>query len=333
MAGLIASDIILKVPSLANVLLNAANPEDTPLLSMAKKGKRITQMTHTYGVEVNPSRSTAAATDGEDVSSYEGGGPRKELNIRAQEFRRSFKVGQQSQDIIEDAAITDQFGYLKVKYGVECLKDAEAAIMGDQASQADQGTATNGSKLSGFGDRLITTGAADQAIDSSVRIPSSQIYSGAIASFYEANLVTLMQARRTTTGRSSDLLFLVGIDVQAQMDNFERFDVIPASYGGAGTASVSVRNMENVGASRTMTRGIRFYDGSFGQAKVIMEDFMPNAKRAYLLDMEQVEILPHNNLATFKPLPDLGGGPRGLMYLTLAAKVGDPRGHIKIVGS
>lgn len=327
MPGLIASDIPSKVPSLADTLLCAANPEETPMVTRMRKGKSLTQMKHTCYVEVKPSRKTGGATDGQDVSSFEAGGLRKEYDVRAQEFRRTPKVGQQSQNIIVDSTIKDQFATLKLKLGKELWKDAETRILSDDVSAADDGTEDNGSRMAGLGDRLNTAAQADSPIPTEVRIPSNQVYSGTTASFTETLLTDMMEARRNACGVSSELVLICGTKVQRKFDDFENYIPDKASH------TVTLRTMKMGDIEKTLKRGIRFYEGSFGTIEVEVDDFVPNQHRGYLLDFDQLHMLPHGKMVEFTPLPDLGGGPRGLLKATLAYTPGDVRGHCKIVGS
>lgn len=327
--GLTIQDIPSKRPSLANTILCAANPEEFPLLTRAKKGQKLTQMDHSYFVEVKPARNTGGATDGQDTDVFEGGGPRYAATVRAQEFRRSFKVGQQSQEVVDDAAVPDQFAKLKIDYGIECMKDAEARLLSDSSSSADTGLVNQGSMLAGLGERLTPAGTTqnDYAIPDAIRIPSAQVYSSGATSFDENALIALMQARWNLCGNSMELLYLVGSTIQQQFDTFALYVATVSSY------TATIRDMTNEMLDRTVKRGVRMYEGSFGSAEVVLDFWLPNQKRGYGIDMEQFTILPFGNMARFKPLPDLGGGPRGLITMTLAAKPGDVRGHTAIKGT
>lgn len=327
--GLTIQDIPSKRPSLANTILCAANPEEFPILTRAKKGQKLTQMEHSYFVEVKPARKSGGATDGQDVDTYEGGGPRLQAQLRAQEFRRSFKVGQQTQDVVDDAAVPDQFAKLKIDFGLEVMKDGEAKILSDDSSAADEGTPDKGSRMAGLGERLTPVGSSqtDFPIPDAVRIPTAQVYAGAITSFDENALIALMQARWNLCGVTMELLYAVGSDVQKQMDTFALYQANASGY------TAVIRDMQNAKMDRTLSRGIRMYEGSFGTAEVVLDFFLPNSKRGYGLDMAQFSLLPFGNMARFTPLPNLGGGPRGLITMTMAAKVGDVRGHTAIKGT
>lgn len=325
--GLTIQDIPSKRPSLANTILCAANPEETPLLTRARKGQTVTQMEHSYFVEVKPTRKTGGATDGQDVTTYEGGGPRKQVQIRIQEFRRTFKVGQQSQDIVDDAAVPNQFAKLKIDYGKEALKDAESVMLSDLPSAADEGIEDRGSRMAGLGDRLSTTAQADMPIDALVRMPAGNVYSGAVASFAESNLITLLQNRWNLCGTTMEFFMLCGSLVQGQMDNFANY---AANVSGFTT---TLRDQQNANLTRTLKRGIRMYDSNFGSVETQLDFFLPNAKRAYGLDMDQFFLMPFGKLANFTPLPNVGGGPRGMIALTMGAKPGDVRGHIEVIGT
>jgi len=325
--GLNINDIISKRPSLADVLLNYANPEETPLLDMARKGKAITQMDHKVFVTEKVTRKSGGAFDGQDAGNFEGGERRYEYQVRAQEFRREFGVGQQSQEIVEDAAVPDQFALLKMVYGKEILKDVEARLLGDDVSAPDEQLPDRGSRMAGLGDRLQTGASSDYPIPAAVRIPANQIHTEATASITEEDLVALLQARREASGVATNFVFLVGTEVQKRFDFFNDYDLTVANF-----TAVS-RNMNNRAKEKTLSRGLRYYSGSFGRGQVIMDDFLPNQHRAYGLNLDAFEIKPFRSGATFKQLEDKGGGPRGLLCFTVCAHPGDPRAHIKIVGS
>lgn len=324
--GLLVGDIVSKRPSLANVLLCAANPEETPLITRMKKGPAIKQMDHKYFVEVKPTRKLTGATDGQDVSEFEKGGPRYAVEIRAQEFRRSYKVGQQTQEIIEDAAVPNQFAKLRMDYGKEIWKDVESQALSDNVSQEDAGTPDNGSEIGGLGYMLSAPAdsMADKPINALIRIPTAQRHVGTAANFTEPVLTDMMEARRQACGHSSEFMFLVGTTIQRRFDSFENYLVDVASH------TTVLRNMQNTSQKREVTRGIRFYEGSFGSAQIVIDDFLPSQKRAYGLDVDQLFMLPVGPGAKTKPLQDAGGGPRELLYLTFAYKPGDVRGHLLV---
>jgi hypothetical protein len=326
--GLRIADINSARPSLATTLLNYANPEETPLLDRARKGRAITQMDHKVFVTVKESRVTGGAYDGQAAGVNVGKGEtRKEYQVRAQEFRREFGVGQQSQDIVEDAAVPDQFALLKLVYGKEIMKDVETRLLSDEASAPDEQLPDRGSRMSGLGDRLITTAAADYPIPAEVRIPSNQIHTEASASIDESDIVALLQARWEASGVATNFAFFVGANIQKRFDFFHDYDATVANF-----TSVS-RDESNRATPKTLTRGLRYYRGSFGSGEVILDSFLPNQHRGYGINLDAYEIMPHGKMAKFLKLADNGSGPRGLLCFTLAAHPGDPRAHIKIVGS
>ncbi len=324
--GLTISNIPSKRPSLANVILCAANPEETPLITRIRKGKKLTQMDHKYFVEIKPARKSAGATDGEDVTAYEGGGPRKEVEIRAQEFRRTYKVGQQSQDVVEDAAVPDQMAKLRLDYGKEIMKDVEARALSSTASAADEGSPGLGSRMGGLGYLLSASGdsMADKPIPTEIRIPSDQRFTDTLANLDENDINDLLQSRRELTGNSMELLALVGTDIQRRFDRFENYLPDVSSH------TTTFRNMSNQTSKREVRRGIRFYESSFGSVELIIDDFLPSSKRGYILDMEQLTWLPHGTGAKRTPLADAGGGPRELLAFIGAFHAGDVRSHILI---
>lgn len=324
--GLLIGDIPSKRPSLADVLICAANPEETPMVTRMRKGKALRQFDHKYFVEVKPNRKTGGATDGQDVDGYEKGGPRYAVEIRAQEFRRTYGVGQQSQEIVEDTAVPDQMAKLRLDYSKEIIKDIEAKVLSSDVSAEDEGTPDKGSRMGGLGYLLSAPADSmtDKPINTTIRTPANQRYTGTYANFNEAALVDMMEARRNLTGQSAELLAMIGTQIQRKFDTFENYLPDLASH------TVTLRNMQNVGQKREIQRGVRFYSGSFGYLELMINDFLPSQKRAYILDMTQLSMLPMGKGAEKKPLPDMGGGPRELLKMTFAYKPTDVRAHIFI---
>jgi hypothetical protein len=324
--GLTVADIPSKRPSLANVLLNACNPEETPIVTRMKKGPKLRQMDHKYFVELKPARVDIGATDGQDVTNFGKGGTRYAVEVRAQEFRRTYKVGQISQEIVEDAAVPDQMAKLRMDEGMEIWKDVETRIASSNASQEDSGVENEGSKMGGLGYlfSLAADSMADKPIETTIRMPSAQKHVGTLAQFTETVLIDMMEARRQACGHSSEFVFFCGTSVKRNFTNF-------ANYLTDDTTKVTfLRDLGNVKRERTLTRGINFYEGDFGSAEIVIDDFLPSQKRAYGLDMDQMYMLPLGAGAEKKALPDLGGGPRELLKLTFAYKPGDVRAHLMV---
>jgi len=88
--------------------------------------------------------------------------------------------------------------------------------------------------------------------------------------------------------------------------------------------------MNGTSTDRTVKRGVRYYDGSFGYVELIIDDFLPTSRWGYLLDLTQMEWLPYGSGAQKTPLPNLGGGPRELVTFIGAFKPGDVRAQILI---
>lgn len=324
--GLLVGDVVGKVPSLANVILNAANPSETPLVTRIRKGPSLTQMDHAYFVEEKPARRTDGRSDGEDVGEFGKGTKKHESAIRAQEFGRPYKVGQQTQNVVTTAGIPDQMARLRRSEMEEIMKDAETKMLSSDVSASDEGTPGKGSRMGGLGYLLSapTDSMTDKPIDAAIRIPANQRYTDTYANFNETALVAAMKARRALCGQSADLVALIGTDLQTSFDVFENYLPTVASN------TVTFRSMNGTSADRTVKRGIRFYDGSFGYVELQISDFLPSSKRGYLLDMDQMEWLPFGSGAQKTPLPNLGGGPRELVTFIGAFKAGDVRAHVFI---
>ena len=361
--GLTIGNIPSKRPSLASTILCAASPEETPFITRVRKGSPISQMDHKYFVEDRPGRVLTGATDGEDVTEYEAGGPRFEISVRAQEFRRTYKVGQQSQNVVTDEAVPNQIGKLRLDYGLEMLKDVETRALSNLASQADQGMKQNGSRMGSVGYGLSTSAdaMADNPIPVAIRIPVDQVYTGTVAAFTESPITDMLELRRNRSGNSQELVALVGTKLQRQFDNFENY-IANAPAGFTVVAQTITRDMEGRKISRAIRRGVRFYENSFGTVEVVISDFIgatsetapvTDQKRGFFLDFDEsrdrdgkdagLMIKPyrgseedfrgkvHNfNGAVVLPLPNAGGGPREMVKYITMLQVGDPRAHLKI---
>jgi len=315
-------------------IIAVADAKSTIVSSMLPKGKRAMSTLLEWQADAYDATNTNGVVDGTDVEAFEDAAAnRAKLQGRVQMFRRSPKVSTMAENVSVVAGLNDadaqgvrgstEFARAKAKKTVELKRDIEAAILSDNESQADNGTLPY--KFRGLGKWLQSTAQTDLPVDAAFRTPSGQIYASALTSFTEDSLKTLLQTRFDAVGKADELVLIAGTALKAKVSDFSRYE--PNKSG-----ELQVRRFDGK-AGNTITNKVDVYEGDFGVVTIPEpSSFVPDAKRGYILDLRMLEIRPHT-APYYRDLPDLGGGPRGLIEAILAFCVTNPLSHCKIAAS
>lgn len=322
-----------------------ADARETPFLSAAKKPassyngekKGLPQMLGTYQLKTRGSRKAGGVADGKDVSAFDSNSPRGELSFRAEKYWRHPMVG----DIAEGndiAGIKSEFAEAEADQSIELKRDIETEMLSDQDSSANGG-AEGGSTTRGMGrwvnDGTLAITDANCPIPTNLRTPSAQIFTGAIGDgvttgLTEAAVKALLKSRWENTGDTGELMGFVGTQIQ------DRFSTFATYAPNVTNATAIVRTMrEGFGNGTFLSQYVDIYkSGPYGAFTLlpVATAFMPDAYRAYFLDMSQVEVRSRYWFRK-KELPDLGGGPRCEIASLIALIAGDPRSHVKVAAT
>jgi Family of unknown function (DUF5309) len=335
MPAILDTNQIGKREDLADIIWLAAVTE-TPFLSSARKGKRLDRVDlYQYQVKKLGDRKSGGVPDGKDIDAFDANPPRALLYGRGEVFRRAPMVGFIAEGNIV-AGITDEFADAVADQMIEHKKDMEKECYSDQDSQPDDGV--NGSKFRGLG-RWINDGTTpgfgtELPPPTAFRTPTAQIFSGSIGDgittgLTEATFTAMAQNRWDSIGQSSELQLYCGVNIKNRVGLYSRY-----SPNITGATPVVRTSTAEYNGGEFYGQSVDIFNTDWGTFTLmpVNTEFLPDAYRAYGLDMKQIEIRPRYMMKE-QDLPNLMGGPREGIESIISPVIGDPRSHIKIVGS
>lgn len=302
-------------------VIAVADQKDTPFSTRIKKGKKPGNTLFSWQADGFEDPRNEGVPDGKDADSHEDAArKRKRLYGRVQHQWRTPKVNNLAEDVSTVAGVPEkEFAKAKVKKTIELKRDIELTYLSDADSAEDDGVA--GYKTRGMGAWLDATLQIDTPtiVPVDYQTPAGSIYSGTLAAYDENALRAQLQSRWGQTGATNELVYFVGAGIKNAITDFTRFE--PDVAG-----KTHVRHFNMTGDSGTVDTSVDLYKGDYGTVEVVLCSFMPNANRGYILDMNLVESRIHT-APGFKPLPDLGGGPRGIIDVITALACTNPLAH------
>ena len=262
--------------------------------------------------------------DGQDASAFEDTQANRALC-------RSRVMKQWRNPMVTDLAenVTDQagdggskFAQAKAKATIELKQDMEKTALGSQDSNA-QTNATTGAVTRGLGSWIATSAQSDTAtaIPTGFFPAAGQLESGTLAAFEEDELRAMLQARYETVKAKGDLKAFCGTRVKNKISDFSRLDE-------KGGTSYSVRRFN--GSTMTIETSVEIYRGDYGSVEIFLDLFLPSSLTMYIADMNHLEIRATRS-PNFKELPDLGGGPRGIIDCVWGLVNKNPQSHCKAI--
>jgi hypothetical protein len=315
-------------------IIAVADAKSTPLKTAIRKGRPVKNTFVEWQLDAYDAAQTDGSLDGEDVSTYEDAAANRErIGVYVQELRRTPKVNQMAEEISDVAGInhadpqgvrgSTEFARAKAKKIVEIGRDIEKTLLSDNETQQQSGA--NPYKTRGLGKWIQNTAQAVHPVPAAFRTPSASVYASTIASFDEDDFRGLLQSRWNETGSADDLMLFCGAGVKNRVTDFSRYEPTVNGY-------TNVRRFNNGGESTKVSSAVDIYHGDYGTVTVVLDNFVPTANTGYVLDMRDVELRTKGN-PSYRDLPDLGGGPRGLIRAVIALTMGNPLNHCKIAGS
>lgn len=304
-------------------IITLADVKETPFISMIKKGKRLTNMLFEAQMDAYGAVKTDGVIDGTDVQVFEKDANRAKFGCRAQWWRRAPMVTTLAEEVSEVAGVPSEMGRAKAKALVQMKRDMEATVLSNNESQADTGVQPY--KTRGLGKWIQNEAQADLPVPAGFRTPLNQIYSGTLAAFEEDNLRAILQARWENIGGSANLVGIVGSGIKNKISDFSRYEPNKTGY-------TPIRRFDGAVSGGKISSTVDFYEGDYGSVEVMLDNYLPNQNTGYLLDLDFVELRPHTN-PFFRNLPDLDGGPRGVIRAIAGLAVTNTLAHAKIVAT
>ena len=315
---------------LADAIYNI-DAKDYPLLSAVPKGKKLVRTRFDWQCDAYAAPNTDGVVDGADVSTYEDAAEnRAVLYGQVQKVRRTPMVTEMAEDVSDVAGVTSEMANAIKKKTIECKRDVEATLGSDNASQTDNGTVPY--KTRGLGEWIKATAQSHLPVDSDFLTPSASIDTTALASLTKAIVNDVMKSQYTQTGKRQSYMFLCGTSLKA------RFTTMVGYQPTVSNFTAILRS--NRGDATKYQDNIETLEGDFGTYDLVLSNWLgynngtqaADARRGYALDMSMLE-LRFNKQWSYKALPDLDGGPRGVIKAIFGLCVKNPKGLAKFAAS
>jgi hypothetical protein len=309
-------------------IMSVVDAKKYPVTSMAPKGAAPNNTLFEWLVDNYPSPSFAGVMDGTDVTTYENMmAGRARLQGRIQIFMHAPMVSLLAQEVSDVAAIGKRQEMAKsIVKAIEMLKrDMECAFCSDVDSQAQSGGATP-YRTRGLGVWIQNGAQTDLPVSASYRTPTASIDATATASFTEVILNGVMQSVWDQTGTDGTFQLVCGRTLRTKISSFTQYQT------AATNVMAAIKTFTQNANERKITATIDVYEGDFGTIELFPTAWNANDQaaavqraRGYLLEMDLLQLIYHT-MPQRKPLPDLGGGPRELVYAIAGLAVLNPLG-------
>ena len=315
-------------------ILAVADAKQMPFMSKLPKGDTPTNIIYSFQVDRYADPKAGGVPDGKDVDTFSNSAERRaRLSARCEVYREAPMVGFIAENVQTVAGVPErEFARAKRKSMYEIKRNMEIAMLSNQESAEDNGQ--DGSKQRGFQKWVQSTAQSDLPInDAAYRTPAASIYTGAMTDFDEDDFRAILQSRYEQTGVAKELVLFTGTLVKNAITDFGRYAPNKAS-------NTVIRQFNGELKDRAFVTAIDLYEGDYGVVEIIPDLFVgattgggtPNMKHAALVDMEFIELRTHT-APYFRPLPDAGGGPRGVIDAIVSLCVTSPIAHGKIAAS
>ena len=287
------------------------SPEDTPLLSMAKR-MSAGQTYHQWQTDALQAAATNANVEGDDAS-FATLAATTVLGNYTQISRKTVQISN-TYDVVRKYGRKSEVAYQLMKAGKEMKRDMEYALVRNQASSAG-GAATARTSAgieSWITNRVLATGSTSGTTpgfsNGTVAAPTD----GTAVTFIEADLKSALQLAWTDGGEPSTILM--------SATNKARF----SGFAGIATKFVDVQ----VKTQATITGAADVYVSDFGNHTVKLDRFMRDAA-VLCIDPGYV------GLASLRPLSKeelakTGDSTKWLLTAEYALVVQNPDAHAKV---
>lgn len=293
-------------------------PEETPVLSSAKKSKASATFVE-WTVDSLAAPVTTGVAEGSDVTTFtDKFAGRARLGNYVQKFRRDYMVSdlQQAVESVGPAKIAQA----EAKAVREIKRDIEATLCSanDRAVENGGGTAY---AMRGIGKWLTTDGPSD--VPSAFRMPSgSQAVSGVVTETVFNNLITSIYR---VTGTSNSLTLVADTALRRVISDYARL---------SGSSDFSVRKVDYSGGSGSIKLAVQLYESDHGMVSIVNmnPDCAPdttNKDTGYFLNPDYYGVAELITLGSTRS-PNLGGGDRGWVDWTGTLVLNHPGAHGKI---
>lgn len=320
-----------KRESLSDVIA-VADAKKTPLFATIRKGSDPANSLFSWQADAYATPQSGAIVDGSDVSTTEDAAEnRRLLSNYTEEFRRTPKVSKRSE--LSDVAgigMKKEMAKAIVKKQFEIKRDIEVAWCSDNVAQADNGTV--GYRGHGLGSWIKATAQTVLPVDSLFLTPSASIDTTAMASLTTALANGVMESQYGVVGAEMSYMLLCGTSLKKQFTKMVGYQ--------PDVASNTAIKRTSRGDEGKWVDNIQVFTADFGTYELVTSSFLGwnystganSTFRGYALDMEKFE-LGFQQAVKYDALPDLGGGPRGVVSGILGLIFHNPKGLAKFAAT
>ena len=316
MAGLVERSQSLKREDLSD-LLTEVDKKAVPFVSMARKGSAPRNSLVEWGLDAYPAVRTTPVVDDADESSYENlSSDRQKAQNYVQIFQRAPKVSRLSNLTSDVAGVgyKQEMARSIAKALVMVKRDMEATFLGNNDAQADNGTIGYGTKAANI--IISTSGGSTLQIPSGFRTPSASINADSTqVNLTEEEIRAILKSIWNQTGENNKSF--TGICGSSVKNTVSQMTLYRPAAGDGGTKTVYIQSNRDA-ADATLTSGVDVLDTDFGKITLHLDSFIRTDSSTagpltlYIFNMDNIEI-KYASQPSFRELPDLGGGPRGLV--------------------
>jgi len=305
-------------------ILTILEPERTPLLSLAKKGKANGTFFE-WQVDDMSQPAFGGVLEGTDEDSFnDKAANRAKLGNYIQVFRRNYAVSN-IQELVDTAGVDNEFAYAESKAVREMKRDLESALC--SAQDRDQDDGTNPYKTRGLFKWLDKGAGRPADVGAAFESPATVSLGG--SAFTEANMNGLLQNLYEANGMpGGQLTLLAGPGLKRDISDFARQE---------GTTTALNFQVTQPAESKSISLVVNMYEGDFGNVAVVPTLFnnrtsgsaTVDANAGLLIDPEYIAV---NTLKaeSNSELENKGGGRRGFCEVIAGLACLSPKAHGKV---
>lgn len=298
-------------------VLTILAPEQTPVLSSSTKGPAPQATFVEWMVDTLRDARLASVPEGNDVSSFNNKAlKRRRIGNYIEIIRDEYAVTD-LQQLVNTAAVDDEFAYAKMKCIREMKRDMELIICSGQDRQAGDGDTPFLTR--GLFDWIDSAGPSDVPTD--FRTPAASITATG-AALTETEVQDVLDSLFNVHGEPKTYSYVCGTGICQAFDLFTRVN----------SSSTNVRyQVTEMASSKTITLSVKRFESTFGTLNIIPDVFLNptagtvNTNAALILDPELIEIQFLDELHSME-LEDQGGGDRGYCKAVFAVCCKNPKG-------
>ena len=295
-------------------------PEETPLLSLASKGKASATYTE-WTVDSLSSPVTTGVSEGTDVTSFSDKfADRARLGNYIQLMRRDYLVSnlQQAVTSVGPANIAQA----EAKSMREIKRDIEATIASNNEMTVENGAGTPYA-MRGLGKWIQSSAQSTNAVPADYRTPSGSILSAAPTETTFNDVVGSIFSRN---GEMNSLTLVANVALRKVVSGFTR---------ATTAASSQTYHVNQDATSKQITFAVNLYDSDFGIVKIVNGNPSCMTASTGLGYVINPKYLGFNTLIPMGAtrLENQGGGERGYIDVAGTLVVKHPQAHGKIAYS